>query len=378
MNIRYAAGHSCYAGPAGKVWDLVMSHDARRFAREGLEEVARAAEQDKMVRKGSNMRAFVLQDGVSRLREDAPVPVPGPHEVLVRVLLAGICETDLQLMQGYMQFNGTLGHEFVGIAESGRYTGQRVVGEINCCPVERCARCPENRRHCPRRTVLGILQRDGAFAEYVAIPEENLHPVPEHVGNDRAVFTEPLAAAFEILEQFPQVTERRVLVLGDGRLGYLCAQVLASAGARVCVVGKHRAKLARCAARDLQTCLLEDVPREWMEQRSAEVVVDCTGSPTGFEWACRLVQPRGTIILKTTVAGTQTLSLAPLVIDEIQVLGSRCGPFSVALRALAEERIEVESLITARYPLTRIVEALELACRPDQHKVLVDIEVGHG
>ncbi|MEZ5948642.1 MAG: alcohol dehydrogenase catalytic domain-containing protein [Planctomycetaceae bacterium] len=166
------------------------------------------------------MRAFVLQDGVSRLRK-CPVPVPGPHEVLVRVLLAGICRADL-LMQGYMQFNGTLGHEFVGIAESGRYTGQRVVGEINCCPVERCARCPENRRHCPRRTVLGILQRDGAFAEYVAIPEENLHPVPEHVGNDRAVFTEPLAAAFEILEQFPQVTERRVLVLGDGRLGYLC------------------------------------------------------------------------------------------------------------------------------------------------------------
>ncbi len=319
------------------------------------------------------MRGLTLEAGQVVFREDLPEPVPRADEVLVRMSLAGVCETDLQLMRGYMNFNGILGHEFVGVAESGRWVGQRVVGEINCCPLERCEACPTNRRHCSRRSVLGILARDGAFAEFAAIPEENLHPVPGNVSTEQAVFTEPLAAAYEILEQYTFTPKERVLVLGDGRLGYLCAQVIASTEADVRVIGKHPAKLQRFAARGLGTCLLNEVPDDWKQSRQADVVVDCTGSPSGWEWACQLVRPQGTIVMKTTVAGAHPISLAPLVIDELRVIGSRCGPFPQALKALQEERIEVASLITSRFPLQQAVQALQRATEPDQHKVLIAI-----
>lgn len=322
------------------------------------------------------MRGLTLESGRVVYREDLPMPVPRADEVLVRVSLAGVCETDLQLMRGYMNFNGILGHEFVGIAESGRWAGRRVVGEINCCPLERCDACPANRRHCSRRSVLGILARDGAFAEFAALPEENLHPVPDNVSTERAVFTEPLAAAYEILEQYSFTPHERVLVLGDGRLGYLSAQVIASTAADVCVIGKHPEKLQRFTERGLDTCLLNDVPEDWKQSRPADVVVDCTGSATGWEWACQLVRPQGTIVMKTTVAGAHPISLAPLVIDELRLIGSRCGPFPRALQALQEGQIEVESLITSRFPLQQAEQALQRATAPDQHKVLITIGQG--
>jgi threonine dehydrogenase-like Zn-dependent dehydrogenase len=264
--------------------------------------------------------------------------------VLVRVRCAGICETDLQLIKGYMGFRGVLGHEFVGVAESGALAGRRVVGEINCA----CWRCDTCRRglptHCPNRTVLGILNHDGAFADLIAVPERNLHAVPDSLPDEVAVFTEPLAAAFQIPAQLPVQSGDRVVVLGDGRLGNLCAQVLARLSDHVLVVGKHPEKLGLLTARGIGTALLS----EPLEERAADIVVDCTGSESGIPTALRLVRPRGTIVLKTTVAGDQTLAWAPFVIDEIALVGSRCGPFDRALEALEAGQIDVRPLISER------------------------------
>lgn len=314
------------------------------------------------------MRCLELTGTEVTYRSDF-VPRVQPGQIPVRVLSAGVCETDLQLMQGYMGFQGVLGHEFVGIAESGKYAGQRVVGEINCA----CHQCETCRKgfptHCPNRTVLGILNHDGAFAETVWLPEENLHPVPDTVSNDAAVFVEPLAAAFQIPAQLDLSRFQDVVVLGDGRLGNLCAQVLAMQGTNPLVIGKHESKLARLARFNIRTQLLS----EWNGERIADLVVDCTGSATGFLDACRLVRPRGTIVLKTTVSGNNGPNLAPVVIDEIQVIGSRCGPFPPAIEALSQRLIEVESLITGRFPLEQGSEALAQAKRPGQMKVLLEI-----
>jgi len=312
------------------------------------------------------MRAVLLDERGLRVSQQ-PVPTPRDGEVLVRVLKAGICETDLQLVRGYMGFRGVLGHEFVGVAEAGRHAGECVVGEINCS----CGECEFCRSglgtHCPQRSVLGILNHDGAFAEYVAVPERNLHRVPDEVSINQAVFTEPLAAAFQILEQVPIRREQRVIVLGDGRLGNLCAQVLAQTGCRLTVVGKHSQKLALLSKLGIETARLNDMEFT----RHADVVVDCTGSASGFESALKLLKPRGILVLKTTVAGTQTLSLAPLVIDEITVIGSRCGPFDVALAALAEHRIDVDSLIEAEYALDDPLAAFERAATSPTLKILL-------
>lgn len=318
---------------------------------------------------GHPMRAAVLTETGLQMREDRPRPIPAPGEALVRVLRAGICETDLQLMRGYMGFRGVLGHEFVGIAETGRSAGQRVVGEINCS----CHACPTCLaglpNHCPRRTVLGILGRDGAFAEYVALPERNLHAVPDNVSDDQAVFTEPLAAAFQIPAQIPGLADRRVVLLGDGRLGQLCAQVLQLAGASLHVVGKHPRKLALLANRGIEAVLKQDAEPD----HSADIVVDCTGSATGVEDAFAWLRPRGTLVLKTTVAGTPPLSLAPIVIDEINVIGSRCGPFAPALQALAAGTVDVAPLIDGRFPLCEAPAAIEWTQRQAPLKILLDI-----
>ncbi len=315
------------------------------------------------------MRAVVFDENGLSFRDDLPTPVCGENEVLVRVLLAGICETDLQLVQGYMGFRGILGHEFVGIAETGRWAGQRVVGEINCS----CGACELCRRglrtHCPYRTVLGILNHDGAFADYIAVPEVNLHPVPEDVSTKVAVMTEPLAAAFQIPAQIDLAPDQQVIVLGDGRLGNLCAQVIRQSGAAVTVVGKHRRKLDRLAALGISTHLLEQAA----PQRAADVVVDCTGSPTGLPTAYQFVKPRGTIVLKTTVAGTPETALAPVVIDEITVIGSRCGPFDRALDALKRCSVDVLPLIERTMPLEAAIEALELARTTDVLKILLKV-----
>ena len=222
-----------------------------------------------------------------------------------------------------MGFRGVLGHEFVGVAESGPMAGRRVVGEINCA----CWTCETCRRglhtHCPNRTVLGILNHDGAFADLIAVPQRNLHAVPDSLSDEIAVFTEPVAAAFQIPAQISVRAKDRIVVLGDGRLGNLCAQVLARLSNHVLVVGKHPQKLALLKTFGISTALVSDP----IDARSADVVVDCTGSETGLPTALKLVRPRGTIVLKTTVAGTQTLAWAPFVIDEVTLVGSRCGPF---------------------------------------------------
>lgn len=316
------------------------------------------------------MRALVLNDQVE-VRTDHPTPTPREDEVLVRVIRAGVCETDLQLIKGYMGFHGVLGHEFVGVAESGPMAGQRVVGEINCA----CWKCDTCRRglntHCPNRTVLGILNHDGAFADLIAVPQRNLHLVPEVLSDDVAVFTEPVAAAFQIPVQVPIRPDDRVVVLGDGRLGNLCAQVLARAANRVLVVGKHEEKLAVLRSMGIQVATLSDP----LDERAADIVVDCTGSETGLPTALKLVRPRGTIVLKTTVAGVQTLAWAPFVIDEVTLVGSRCGPFDQALAALERGQVNVQPLITDRFDLSRGVEALTRARAKPVLKVLLDVAV---
>ncbi|MFO1020240.1 MAG: alcohol dehydrogenase catalytic domain-containing protein [Planctomycetales bacterium] len=300
------------------------------------------------------MQALRLTSTGIQFITDAPTPEPSGREIRIRVTCAGICETDLQLMQGYMGFHGMLGHEFVGVAENGRYAGQRVVGEINsaCHACDLCKASLET--HCTHRTVLGILGRDGAFADYLLLPEENLHPVPDALDDRIAVFTEPLAAAFQIGVQVPDLAGKSILVLGDGRLGNLCAQVLHWQQGRVEVIGKHPDKLRLLQNRNIPTSLLSEVQPE----KRFDIVVDATGHPSGFETALQFLKSRGTLVLKTTVAAKPPLHLAPLVIDEITVVGSRCGPFAPALQALAQGVIETQSLIADIRPLREGVQAL--------------------
>ena len=315
------------------------------------------------------MRAIAFDGSTLALQTDRPDPRPRPGEVLVRVQRAGVCETDLQILKGYHRFQGVLGHEFVGIAVGGALAGRRVVGEINCSCWS-CETCVErgHPNHCPNRTVIGIVGRDGAFADLVAIPERNLHAVPDTIDDEIAVFTEPVAAAFRIPEQVHVNRDDRIVVLGDGRLGNLCAQVLARLSDHVEVVGKHRRKLALLENRGLSTRLLD----ETRGMHSADIVVDCTGSATGLPTALSLVRPRGTVVLKTTIAGDHALSLAPIVVDEVTIVGSRCGPFDRALDALARGLVDVKSLIAERFDLADGVRALERAEQPGVLKVLIE------
>lgn len=303
-----------------------------------------------------------------RLRKSYPTPPLSNHAALVRVRLAGICSTDVQICKGYMGFQGVLGHEFVGAVCEGplELIGKRVVGEINfACGA--CTFCLQGLgRHCPNRRVMGILNADGSFAEYVAVPVANLHVVPEAVTDEEAVFTEPLAAAFEILEQVHLQPADAVIVLGDGKLGLLCAQVLHLTGAGVTVVGKHQDKLALLQKLGVHTVLLAD----WRPQR-ADLVVEATGSTAGLALAIETVRPRGTLVLKSTVAESHSLSLAPLVINEVTVVGSRCGRFPPALRALAQRSVSVTPLIDKIYPLAEGVAAVRYAARPGALKVLL-------
>ena len=321
------------------------------------------------------MHAILLQSGSPTFRDDLPPPVPAENEVLVKVTRAGICETDLQLAQGYMGFDGILGHEFVGVAQSGPFAGQRVVGEINC----NCRSCPRCKaglgNHCDRRTVIGIDRHDGAFAEIVAVSQANLHEVPQHVSDDQAVFVEPLAAAFQILDQVSVKQSDRVLILGDGRLALMSGQALKLTGATLTVIGKHQHKLSRFDEVDAQTVLLEKemTLSENLPEASFDVVVDCTGSPSGLPMAIRFVRPRGCIVMKTTVAADHQLSLAPIVINEINLVGSRCGPFAKAIQALSDKQVNLNGLITHRFPLESAAEAMRCAANADAFKVVFDI-----
>jgi 2-desacetyl-2-hydroxyethyl bacteriochlorophyllide A dehydrogenase len=283
--------------------------------------------------------------------------------------LSGICGTDLELARGYYPFTGIIGHEFVGdVVESPdpAWIGARVVGEINVSCGE-CEACRAGRpTHCERRTVLGIEGRNGAHAEYLRLPVRNLHRVPDSVPDESAVFTEPLAAAVEILEQVRVLPEDRVLLVGAGRLGQLVAQVLALTGARLQVVAKYDVQRQMLAARGIETIEPNEVePRRW------DVVVEATGSPSGFDLAARALRPRGTLVLKSTYRGEVTLALAPFVVDEITIVGSRCGPLAPALALLERGEVDPRPLIARTYPLVQAVEAMEEAARPGTMKVLL-------
>ncbi len=316
------------------------------------------------------MNALVFDEEL-RLDASCPDPEPAPGEAIIRVSLAGICNTDAEITKGYMGFRGVLGHEFVGVVEQcddAAWVGKRVVGDINCA----CAACDTCRagepHHCPNRTVLGIVGRDGAFAERLRLPVRNLYEVPDCIGDDEAVFVEPLAAAFEILEQVDVSPGHRVAVLGDGKLGLLCAQALATTGCDLVAIGRHESKLGILAARGIATALASEPPAG-----KFDVVAECTGAAAGLETSLGMVRPKGTLVLKSTVAGGQDLNLAPIVIDEITVVGSRCGPFPRALAALRGREVGVRELITARYPLREGLAAFDRAREPGVVKVLLDV-----
>lgn len=314
------------------------------------------------------MSALVLTPDGPRHEDRSPAPRPG--EAVVRPRLGGVCATDLELVRGYMGFEGVLGHEWVGVVESSPLPdqiGRRVVGDINCA----CGRCPTclagRPTHCPHRTVVGIVGRDGAFADRLSIPANNLHFVPDEVPDEAAVFVEPLAAALEILEQVHVRPSDRIAVLGTGRLGQLCARVLALTGARVVGVGRRDAPLGRLPA-GIERARVDDLGDERFD-----VVVDCTGSAEGLVEATRRVRPRGTLVLKTTVHEQRTPPATPWVLDEITLVGSRCGPFAPALRLLASGAVDPRPLIDLRLPLADGVEALARAATPDVLKVVLEI-----
>ncbi|HET6249230.1 MAG TPA: alcohol dehydrogenase catalytic domain-containing protein [Tepidisphaeraceae bacterium] len=318
------------------------------------------------------MRALLFDKTLS-FQPRHPDPSATAGDTLIRVRQAGVCSTDLEIVKGYMNFHGVLGHEFVGEVVSSPnkdLVGQRVCGEINIV-CGRCDLCLSGlSNHCRNRSVLGILEHDGAFAEFVRLPANNLHVLPKAVDDDAAIFVEPLAAAFQILKQVQIDSRKWVTVLGDGRLGLLVAQVLRDAGCPVRVVGRHPQKLALCEKWQIRARPLDDI----VPRHDQDIVVDCTGSAAGFELALQIVRPRGTVVIKSTVAAGKALNLAPVVIDEINIVGSRCGPFREAIRALAEKRIDVISLIHRRMKLEQGVEAMELAGRPGVLKVVLTVE----
>lgn len=315
------------------------------------------------------MLSVQLHNGEVSVAE-APRPRPRRGEALIRLLVAGICNTDLELQRGYFNFEGQPGHEFVGEvveATDSSWIGRRVVGEINIG----CGRCPRCRsgdpRHCPKRTVLGIAGRPGAFAEYFTLPERNLHPVPPRLANEHAVFVEPVAAACEILEQVRIPKGSQVAVLGDGKLGLLIAQVLHAHQLQVHLFGKHPEKLALARRWGIRARpVAQGYPR-----RAFSWVVEATGSPEGLPAALEMIQPRGTIILKSTLHRPVPLETAKAVVDEITLVGSRCGRFPPAIRLLASGQVHVEPLITARFPLSQAREAFHLAAEPGSLKVLL-------
>ncbi|HEX8143462.1 MAG TPA: alcohol dehydrogenase catalytic domain-containing protein [Pyrinomonadaceae bacterium] len=316
------------------------------------------------------MRALRYEGKLLAVR-DIPQPV-GAEEALVRVTLSGICNTDIEIVRGYAGFQGTIGHEFVGIVESapGRtaLVGQRVVGEINagCGHCELCA--AGDPRHCPRRTVLGIVGRDGAHAEFLRLPVENLLPVPDEITDERAVFAEPLAAACGITERARVTKETRVAVIGDGKLGLLCAQALSLTGASVTLIGKHPVKLRIARRRGVETVTLDHLRGR---ERSFDTVVEASGSGGGFELALDLLRPRGTLVLKSTFHGATRINAARIVVDEISVIGSRCGRFAPALDLLRRDAVDVDSMISEEFSLSDGVRAIERATAPGIIKVLL-------
>ena len=319
------------------------------------------------------MKAVVF-DNELKYVSDYAKPVPARGEALIKVLIAGICNTDYEITKGYMGYKGILGHEFVGIVEEINDTdksllNKRVVSEISYgCKKEGCEWCAvKNYRHCPDRKTLGIVNKDGCFAEYITMPLDVLFEVPENVETEQAVFVEPLAAACEITEQLHIDPSKKVLVLGDGKLGLTVALTLHSQNLDVLLVGKHRNKLDIASAQGVKTELLENLEIK----KNYDVVVEATGTASGFETSLALTKPRGVLVLKSTVASSKELNLAPIVIDEITVLGSRCGQFKPALRLLENKRIDFKPFISAVYNIEDCIEAFEKNKSKESVKVLI-------
>lgn len=305
------------------------------------------------------MRALWLENQRLSLRSDQAMPEPAPGEALVRVLYAGICNTDLELTRGYYPYAGVPGHEFVG-----QWNGQRVVGEINATCHD-CEACRSGRpAHCANRTVLGIKSRNGAFAEFLTLPIENLHVLPERIATEEAVFVEPLAAALEIQEQVPIGPDDRVVVVGDGKLAQLVARTLALTGCRLTVIGKHPRKRALLEKHGITTA--DALPSE-----KFDMAVECSGNASGFAIARQALRPRGTLVMKSTYAGELTVNASSLVVDEITLIGSRCGPFAKAIDLLEARKIDVRELIDAAYPLDEAMTAFGHAQRGGAMKVLL-------
>lgn len=317
------------------------------------------------------MQALVVSEGKVDFVRSYPEPEVSSEEVLIAVEMAGICSTDLEIIKGYMDFQGVLGHEFVGKVVKGpkNLMDKRVVGTINCV-CGKCDMCLSGlSEHCRKRTVIGIDGRDGAFAEFLSLPKRNVHVLPDSLDAEKAVFIEPLSAALQIVKQVPIEKRHQVIVVGDGRLGLLAVQVLAqhSNRSQVALLGKHESKLTFCEKRGLRGIHLDDmlIKPEW------DVVVDCTGSADGFSTACRLVRPRGKLVMKSTWLADKPVDLTPLVINEVTLVGSRCGPFPDAIHALAAEQVVVNGLITSRFELPEGLKALDKAGQSDEIKVVL-------
>ena len=301
---------------------------------------------------------------------DNNYPDPKFNETLVQVNLAGLCGTDLEILNGYMKYSGILGHEFVGTvvkSNNPNLIGKRVVGEINagCTKCDFCIRGME--RHCPSRTVLGILKRDGAFAEFLSLPEKNLHVIPDSISDEQAVFVEPLAAAFEINEQISLKPEWNVAVVGDGRLAQLIIQVIKLTCSNITCFGKHQNKLEGL----IQSGIKIKIGIESTDEQLFDLVVEATGSNSGFTDTMKLVKPRGTVVLKSTIASRENLDLTSTIINEITLIGSRCGLFKPAIDALATGVISVDSMVDCTFPLDKFQDAIVHAKKPDTLKVFL-------
>lgn len=316
----------------------------------------------------------VIFDETLKYVEDYEKPTPRQGEALIKVTYGGVCNTDKEITKGYMGYKGILGHEFTGVVEEindedKTLLGKRVVGEINlgCKNCEWCAKDLE--RHCPNRSTLGILAKDGCFAEYVTLPLSNLIEIPENVPDEQAVFVEPLAAGLEILEQMHIQLCQKVMVLGDGKLGLLTALALNACGLDVLIVGKHQNKLDIAKNQGVKTQLLS----EFEQAPKFDVVVEATGSITGFETSVNCVKPRGTLVLKSTIAASKELNLAPIVINEITILGSRCGRFEPAMRLIASGKIDFSQMISKIYPIEQAINAFDANNAKDTIKILLKI-----
>lgn len=318
------------------------------------------------------MQALWLEDQKLTYRNDLPIPTPAENEALIRVSLAGICATDLELLRGYYPYRGIPGHEFVGVvvnaAEKPDLIGKRVVGEINIA----CGRCREcrsgNPHHCENRSVLGIVNHDGAFAEYLTLPIENLHLIDDTIAEEQAVFVEPLAAALEILEQVMIRPSERVLLIGCGRLGLLIAQVLNLHSIDFVALAKYPHQQDLLAKWKIPYLTAADQ----IEERSYDLVIEATGSPAGFNLARKAVRPRKTIVLKSTYHGNMEINLSAVVVDEITMIGSRCGPFPPAIELLRKGSVDVGSMIMGRYALRNGIQAFQKAAEAGVLKILID------